>query len=121
MLEKLLSVLRLLAYIAIIAVGGVRLYTLVRPSAPPSVSAATMAKNLIGKHVELPPTSLPVRSHFLVFAMSTSCVYCAASTPFYHRLVAELAANPKPLRTLPRSTRSLPAAARRARPRFQRT
>jgi hypothetical protein len=89
-MDRIERIMKVLAYIAVICVAGFQLVPLVQKAANRQGSARTLAKSMIGERVEL-PAPIPGERHFsLVFGLSTSCVYCKASAPFYRRLVGGL-------------------------------
>ncbi|HLH43740.1 MAG TPA: hypothetical protein VKV74_12175 [Bryobacteraceae bacterium] len=90
MIEK---AVRIAAYVAVAAVCLVRVRSYVTSDhAGARTSPQAMAAKFVGTRVGVDQTSGSAPSDVtLVVAMTTSCVYCKASAPFYRRLLENVA------------------------------
>jgi len=95
MLERLERIFRLGGYLAVVGFLAVRGYSLLdqRRSFPGNPSEEAAA--LIGKAVSVPGYQDGFAGATAVFVMSTSCHFCTASAPFYHKLTTEVALRTK--------------------------
>jgi len=80
-----------IANIAVIVVVVIFLFVIVRRGLVPSIFQAVTQRThsteyLVGKTLQIPGIQLPRQRRTLVLALSTSCIYCNESLPFYQKL-----------------------------------
>jgi hypothetical protein len=86
-LARVEKVVRLLVYGVALALLALKGYRVTENSYGGSDNSALRAKALIGRKIERPSA---FRNTTLYVAMTTTCIYCRESAPFYRQLIEEV-------------------------------
>jgi hypothetical protein len=82
--------LRIAAYSAVLCFVLLRGYQTIQQDGS-RVDPRGRAQALVGKHLSLPGADIKMTRATAVLVMSTTCPFCTASAPFYHRLTTDVA------------------------------